>query len=1144
MNKEKIDNSMKIGEIGVTDDSKTAPKIVKKDSTNGPEINEIVDDGLSKTEGLKGEENGTSLKDGVGPPPETPKEQGENPVVSETEVSEVPASEKSIPSSEEPVSKKSPEKLESSPGKSPLGLQDDVNANPEEGKLTSEGTEDPQAPNVSTDDKEDSTDESAEKKSEEKAEVIQMIEEIIVMPVEESKKSDCNEVECPEPSLTPPDSSPAEGPENGSLSPQDESPPEAGKPEPPEPKKRSVIEFIYEDWSDGNVEEEEAPSSKVDDTVENQLKSLLEEKVPKTTRRTPSPKVLPPEKTPELLSKSITDSKNPGLKKEEKKTGKTVVEASSDSKELLAILEGDIEPDWSDLKPPTLLIECSSDQNSKSESEQNPPKLDPLIERQLALKQLLELPMNSKKPRISPRKSPVVPKQILEEDETVEEFKVDESRSGRKRKPTEKAREHEITAKRQKVIKVKAPGEKAPVKKVETVPQEKIKEKSSDETKGDVEIPKKTAKDAKSVSAAKKIIRKIPQKPSSIVRPPRKSRKSAGGSLEGAPKRKKTVNEIDRLLQDEGVVNLLYDVEQPGKRRLVPVTKSQAKVMDIQKVQRELRIRTKLVKNAVLRLRTSAGPGPNAPRAKRISAGSCSLEEQESPTVTPTQSSTPGEEFLIPAKIRNAADASIIVRRHSSSSFSSASGSPRVSIDSNDRQVSYDEGKSQGHAMKAGKRSPPQGGRKKVEGKKAKKVLDPKLGENIAPKSRGKSPAGKAKPVDRKKILIRKALMMDNDGDDKTLKVVKSNGTAGKITTPKKSPKSKVKFAKNAHLDGTSVNEPEGVLLDGLSVSHDAEQDEDDKLSACLAAAVTALANDTASRGKNCVLNRKGKTREQRGKDSKVQFSNKEINVQRHANLVQLILTPSTTSKIRNGITLQMMQEFREVLSVLKKDDSCRVVLLTSTGSSFCEGLELSSLLEENKDVRRANAQLLADGVKDFIKSLATFNKPIVAGVQGSAVGLGVTMLPLFDLVIASDKASFSTPYGKLGQIAEGAAVFTLSHVLGSAVTSELLLGGRTLTANEALRAGLVTRVLWPDRFHVELLPSLRAMSEQSSQSMEATKALLRHSLRSKLSAALESESYLLVQHWCSTECQNAIRAYMDEKRRMWQSGKLVINEC
>ena len=76
---------------------------------------------------------------------------------------------------------------------------------------------------------------------------------------------------------------------------------------------------------------------------------------------------------------------------------------------------------------------------------------------------------------------------------------------------------------------------------------------------------------------------------------------------------------------------------------------------------------------------------------------------------------------------------------------------------------------------------------------------------------------------------------------------------------------------------------------------------------------------------------------------------------------------------------------------------------------------------------------------RKFIKSLAEFNKPIVAGVQGSAVGLGVTMLPLFDLVIASDKATFNTPYGKLGQVAEGASILTLSTGLGSAVVISFL---------------------------------------------------------------------------------------------------------
>jgi hypothetical protein len=64
------------------------------------------------------------------------------------------------------------------------------------------------------------------------------------------------------------------------------------------------------------------------------------------------------------------------------------------------------------------------------------------------------------------------------------------------------------------------------------------------------------------------------------------------------------------------------------------------------------------------------------------------------------------------------------------------------------------------------------------------------------------------------------------------------------------------------------------------------------------------------------------------------------------------------------------------------------------------------------------------------------FSKPLVAGVHGAAVGLGVTMLPFFDMVFASDKATFYTPYAKLGQVPEGAAILTLPHMLGNVVVS------------------------------------------------------------------------------------------------------------
>lgn len=118
----------------------------------------------------------------------------------------------------------------------------------------------------------------------------------------------------------------------------------------------------------------------------------------------------------------------------------------------------------------------------------------------------------------------------------------------------------------------------------------------------------------------------------------------------------------------------------------------------------------------------------------------------------------------------------------------------------------------------------------------------------------------------------------------------------------------------------------------------------------------------------------------------------------------------------------------------------------------------------------------------NFTKCLSQCRKLLIAGIHGSAVGLGVTMLPFFDMVYASDKATFYTPYVKLGQIPEAGATLTLPHLLGNAVTSELLFGCRMLTASEALQFGLVTRILWPDKFSEELLPLARGIASHSSQ--------------------------------------------------------------
>ncbi|XP_058805115.1 uncharacterized protein LOC131672128 [Phymastichus coffea] len=894
---------------------------------------------------------------------------------------------------------------------------------------------------------------------------------------------------------------------------------------------------------------------------------------------------------------------------EEVVTATSKASSVSDNNELLAILEGDADPEWSNLNPEN---NKTSNPNSNASSSG---KLDPALERELALKQLLELPnITSKKSAVSssapkksnkkmpskekestnkvpkeqtrmkpikeePRSNPTEDGEIISLDladensqkktkkpqnensqntrnsaEIKVEIGIEESRSGRKRKLTEKAREHELAVKRQKVFKNKA----AESKKLPQDDADGVKQKVDDAKSEQVRIDLESATDDKSAEVMTKQVKSDPKcsspktetktikskvlplkksklgllkKNTSITRrklavknllrqkavsknakpkiPAASSPKKADTTLlkstsektvtpAGFAHKGKKVSEIDRLLQDEGVVNLLYDVKQPDSRkRLVPITKSQKKVMDVEKAERELKLRTKLVKNAVLRLRNSASTTVKiSPRSRRSAASDQSMPQSEKKVsdVTKTNkplSSAPSEstDFVIPAKIRNAADASRIIRRHSSSSFSSASASPRVSIDVPPESIKLDEFE----ALVKSKRKLSHDSIDKLDPKKTKK-----------------------------KAVISKGESEDKDESDKSpsKKATRSNA----IIASKVPPKSK-KVPKSRSSSEALWNDVKGASRD------------QDELSACLAEAVSALQssiNGGSSRSASTSTNRKrghSKTQLDDEKLDNRKFSNKEINVRQHGHLAQLILTPSgPVSGIRNAITIPVMNEIREALSILRNDNDCRVVLLTSTGTSFCEGLELSYLQQSNREERKVRAEDMAKAVRDFVRSLAAFNKPIVAGVQGAAIGLGVTMLPLFDLVIASDKATFSTPYGKLGQIAEGAAVLTLSHSLGSAVTNELLLGGRTLTASEALRAGLVTRVLWPDRFQGELLPSLKVMSEQSAQAMEATKALLRHSLRKKLDVALESESFLLIQHWCSEECQEAIKAYIEEK--------------
>nr|XP_023020479.1 titin [Leptinotarsa decemlineata] len=217
---------------------------------------------------------------------------------------------------------------------------------------------------------------------------------------------------------------------------------------------------------------------------------------------------------------------------------------------------------------------------------------------------------------------------------------------------------------------------------------------------------------------------------------------------------------------------------------------------------------------------------------------------------------------------------------------------------------------------------------------------------------------------------------------------------------------------------------------------------------------------------------------------------------------------------------VKVLEELTAALKKCGKDKDCTVVLITSTGKAFCLGLDYGSLVASKENERIEKCSELAERVGEFLLCLFNFPKILIAGVQGDCVGLGVTMLPLFDMIIASDKATFSTTYARLGCLPEAGFLLSYPNLCTAGLATELLYAGQTLNADEALRRGLISKLCWPEKYKDTLNNIVNSVSHGSKQCLESTKRQLRSRMLKDTEAAIKSEKDILVSHWTSAECQ------------------------
>jgi len=174
-----------------------------------------------------------------------------------------------------------------------------------------------------------------------------------------------------------------------------------------------------------------------------------------------------------------------------------------------------------------------------------------------------------------------------------------------------------------------------------------------------------------------------------------------------------------------------------------------------------------------------------------------------------------------------------------------------------------------------------------------------------------------------------------------------------------------------------------------------------------------------------------------------------------------------------NAWTATMEKEVRSSVEEAERDDNVRVVVLTGAGRGFCSGADMSllssvaaqGLLEEvrARASRPSGTPFESEGLRpDFQKKFSYFlgtGKPILAALNGPAVGLGLVIALYCDLRLASDAARFSTTFAQRGLIAEYGMAWMLPRIVGLPHALDLLLSARQISAAEALRMGLVNQV-------------------------------------------------------------------------------------
>lgn len=228
-----------------------------------------------------------------------------------------------------------------------------------------------------------------------------------------------------------------------------------------------------------------------------------------------------------------------------------------------------------------------------------------------------------------------------------------------------------------------------------------------------------------------------------------------------------------------------------------------------------------------------------------------------------------------------------------------------------------------------------------------------------------------------------------------------------------------------------------------------------------------------------------------------------------------------------NALTVPMKGELLRAIRSVGRERGVRAVILTGAGRAFCAGQDL----RERQEPRAAPLAVeVRERYNPIIRALRALDQPVVAAVNGVAAGAGASLAFACDLRVASEAASFVLAFGRIGLVPDSGATWFLPRLVGAAKAAELALLGDTLSAADAQRAGLVTRVVAPDELPATAREIAGRLATQAPGALAMTKRALETSWSQGLDAALEDEAIRQGLAGASADHAEGLTAFIEKR--------------